>query len=249
MIHTAAYFSAAVTAGATDFDLPAVTEAPTPVQNNHFAFQVPAKVIGMYVLGVNLTRAKIQTPKLRALSNPYIQPIERSATVPNRALFADYTTGPLQLAPFDETSLLVSNDAGAGTTISGFIWVDDGNTVRPAGQIFTVRGTLSGTGAAGTWLLSSMTLDQTLPAGRYSVVGMKVISTLAAAARLVFPGQVWRPGVINSLTAGVYPGDYFQRGYLGELGQFESTAQPQIEVFGLGAAAPSEVYLDLIKIR
>lgn len=249
MIHTVAYFSSAVTAGATDFDLPAIAEAPSTIQNGHFIFQRDVKIVGAYALGVALTRAKIQTPRLRALSNPYIRPIERSAAVPNRPLFADMTQAPLFLGAIDETAALVSNDAGAGTTISVFLWVDDGATPHPVGQTFSARATLSGAGVAGTWTQHTMVLEQTLPAGRYSVVGMVVISTLAAVARLVFPGQIWRPGVINAVLTGNYIGDYFHRGYMGELGQFESTAQPAIEMFSLGAAAPSEVYLDLIKVR
>jgi len=38
-------------------------------------------------------------------------------------------------------------------------------------------------------------------------------------------------------------------GMLGELGQFDSIAQPQIEIFANGACTAQTIYMDCIRIR
>lgn len=250
MFHTCAYYSATVPIAAVDFDMPAISDpAVTVSPNGHFIFMFPPKVIGAYALEANLTRAKIQTPKTRALANPYLRPIDRAAAVPQRANYCDMVHTPIMLNPIDETQLLFSNNAGAAEPGFGALWIDDGNTQFPRGNIFTVRGTTAFTPTLGAWSSAQITLDQVLPAGRYAVVGMELVGAGNFIGRLIFPLQQLRPGVIASAAFGNFPGDYFHRGYMGEFGQFESVAQPLIDVFCIVATANPEVYLDLIKVR
>jgi hypothetical protein len=251
VLHTAVYYNGAVGANVTDFDLAAITDQSITISNGHYIFMVPIKVIGAYGLGTSLTRVKLQTPKTRARANPYIRPFDRAIVVPDRAHYADLKACPIALNPIDETQVLVSNNLGAATEIETVaIWVDDGNTQHQQGDTFTVRATTVVAPAAGVWTAGTITFDQVLPAGRYSVIGMEAIGGNIMVARLVFPGQSWRPGVIGSPTAiSGYPGDYFRHGYLGEFGQFESIAQPQIEILSVGAQANPDIYLDLIKVR
>jgi hypothetical protein len=248
MFHTAAYSSAAVGIAATDFDLPAITDQGLTISNGHFILPWPANVIGAYIVGLTPTRAKIQTPKTRALANPYLRPFDRSATVPDRPHFVDLTPGMIALNAWDETQILLSTNSGAPDAESAFLWFDDGKTQPASGTIFTIRATSTITGVALTWTLGSLVFDQVLPAGRYAVVGMEAFAANLLAIRLVFPSQQWRPGVIGTQSVGLFNGDYFRHGNMGEFGRFDSIAQPQVEVFGTGVASNPEVYLDLIKV-
>ena len=248
MQHLAAY-SASNAAGAIDADTPAVPDAAITISNNHFVFTTDFLIKGAYALGAALARAKIQTPKFRQTSNPYIRPIEIGAAPPTRPNFADYRLGPLKANRIDETAMLLSNSSGVAEREFALIWVDDGQTQHPQGDIYCVRGTAAVATVANVWALGALTLDQTLPAGRYSVVGMSSWGAGLLAARLVFPLQVWRPGVIAMPTEGLWTWDYFARGAFGELGQFESIAQPQVEFLATVAGAAQEVYLDLIRVR
>lgn len=247
MFHLGVYTTSQA-ASFTDLDTPAVQDPALTISNNHYIFTIPSKIIGAYGLGATLQRMKIQTPKTRQVADPYVQPIEVAAAPPQRANFADLHGDPINLNPIDETKVLLTGNPGVATQFWAALWVSDGNMNATQGDTYTIRGTATIAGVANAWAAGAFTLDQTLPAGRYTVVGMRCFAANLLFARLIFPSQVWRPGVIGSATVGVYPGDYFQRGYLGDFGSFISVAQPQLEVFVSGASASQEVYLDVIKV-
>src|SRR3972149_6415146 len=54
---------------------------------------------------------------------------------------------------------------------------------------------------AGAWSNGALTFLQTIPVGTYAVVGMRAEGTTLVAARLVFRGGGWRPGVMGSVNA------------------------------------------------
>jgi len=102
------------------------------------------------------------------------------------------------------------------------------------------------------WTIGTITLDQTLPFGRYGVIGMACVCDSAYAARLVFPQNTsMRPGVVPGTAIANY--DYRQimrAGRFGLLGTFDQTAPPQLEVLGEAAGAQTPaVYLDLVELR
>ena len=64
---------------------------------------------------------------------------------------------------------------------------------------FWLRYTLAANGANLTpyaWNQFAIVLEQSLPAGTYDVVGFEHIGGTAIAARLIFPGSVYRPGTV-----------------------------------------------------
>lgn len=249
MFHTVCY-NGDVGVNASDFDLPAVSDGVATISNAHFIFTWPAQIVAAYFLAASALRAKIQTPKLRALANPQIRPVERSATVPNRPLLCDFKDSPIQLAPIDETQALVSNNLGAATEREFvLLWASDGNFVYPRGPVTTIRATTVVVTVANVWSAAALVFDQVLPAGRYSVVGFQGFGTGILAARLLFPTQVFRPGALMVPSAGLFSGDQFRLGYYGEYGQFESVAQPTVEIMSIAAVTNPEFYLDLVKVR
>lgn len=251
MLHTVVFFNGAVSVNAVDTDMNAVaTEQVFTISNGHYIPTVPCRVIGAYAVGVSLLRGKIQTPKLRALFNPMVIPVERSLTVPNRPLWCDLTPAPIKLNAIDELAYLTSNNLGAATEVEiAALWLDDGNTAHPQGEVYTLRATTTATFTSQVWSSGAMTFDQVLPAGRYSIVGAHAAGANGFVGRFIFPGQTWRPGFIVTNAQGQYAGREFRRGYLGEFGQFDSVAQPLIEMFPSGALATPDIFLDLIRVR
>jgi len=148
------------------------------------------------------------------------------------AILGDYA---LPLSPIDEIAFETSNDLASSTEthIVG-AWFQFGMRPIPTGAAYTLRATSSFTATANQWTAGAFILDQVLPAGRYSVIGMSVISATAVFGRLIFPAQTYRPGVL---------------GAMGELGQFDSIAQPQLEVFCTSADTEQTVFMDCIRIR
>jgi hypothetical protein len=110
----------------------------------------------------------------------------------------------------------------------------------------TVRATSSTTLTAYQWTNGALTFDQTLPAGRYQVIGMRAQSTGLIAARLVFPGYAWRPGVIGYDAVGKVEPLRFRFGNMGILGEFRHDSPPSVDFLSSSADTSEEVYLDLV---
>lgn len=249
MFHLCAFENASA-GTATDQDTPALSDPAITISNNHFVFTVPVQVWLAYINAAAATRARIATPKLRTISRPYIRPCLRLANPGANPILTEYFRMPLKLNPIDETQILITNNAGAAEQEAALLWVGDGNRSIPQGDPYTVRFTSTVSSVANAWAAGAITLDEVLPAGRYSVIGMDYFAATAVAARLVFPLQVWRPGVLGMTASGNANSRYFRWGFLGEYGQFESIAQPLIEVLNTAAAVTvHEGYLDLIKVR
>ena len=109
----------------------------------------------------------------------------------------------------------------------------------PKGESFWMRFT-SGTALAELkWTVITPSFDQSFPSGTYAVTGLEFTSPGAVAARLVFPGSVFRPGVVAQLgtlvtvsTAGLArTHQCFYDGSLGVYGTFQTSAPPSIEAF------------------
>jgi hypothetical protein len=242
-------FTKASAGGLTDEDTPAVSDQVFTISNNHFIPPVPIWIL--LALGggsATFTRFKISTPRLRAIAQPQFPRGVLSAAFAVQGDVNDLTKMPLKLNAIDELSALCTTAAGAVQNTVG-LWVSDGNIQHPVGEPYWVHGTSSPTNLAFGWASAAITLDQTLPAGRYSVIGMRVVGATATFARLIFPTGGWRPGCLVPSSFSQNEGWYFENGYLGELGQFASVAQPLLEVFGQAAGAVTyDVYLQLLKL-
>lgn len=228
-----------------------VTDPLVTIQNSRFIF--PANVeIGCILANVpDGTRARINTPSLRNIALPEIYPIKITAENGTNPPIQGPMWGTLRIPMNDEFGVEVSRGgAGAADTFIG-IWYAPARPPAPQGPVITMRATSNITLTAGTWVAGALTFDQSLPYGRYAVVGMSAVIGDAMFARLAFPGQTqYRPGVPVVEAVGSYVNPQaFRMGNFGSFGQFDSTAQPLLEVLGHTAGAEAcVVLLDLIKI-
>ncbi len=251
MFHLAAYF---ISQGAL-----AANVAVTAVGNDqaitfsggNYILQWDAKLRFAYVLAASVTRARINTPHLRTISLPYINPFQRAAAPPALPNIADFRGNPLDILAIDQIGIEESNDLAMGNenTYAG-LWMYPGDMNAAPGPSYTLRGTAALTLTVGTWVAGAITLDQTLPAGTYEVVGMECICNDGVFARLAFPNQVPRPGVVCRPTIAAQAwANMFRFGQAGKFGSFLTYAPPQLEVLGLAAGAETpEVYLDVVKV-
>jgi len=68
------------------------------------------------------------------------------------------------------------------------------------------------------------------------------------AARLVFPGYSWRPGVIGRTSASQPDIEIFRYGKFGVFGEFDHNRPPTVDFFSSSADTSETVYLDLVKV-
>jgi hypothetical protein len=128
------------------------------------------------------------------------------------------------------------------------VWLCDAALAQVTGEIFTVKASTSVTLSANQWTNAAITFAQTLPRGRYQVVGMRAKSTGLVAARLVFPGYAWRPGCLGSAAYNNVERPEFRQGRMGVWGEFDHNVPPTVDFLSISADSNPEVWLDLIKI-
>lgn len=219
--------------------------------SNRFAIPGPWQLFAAAVVGINLQNARINAPSLRSFILPEIYPTIPAAAIPSGK-------GPIILGKngprfaSQEYAIVEISRAGADAQpVTWGMWIGPDITPAAAGQPFCAVATATITLVAGSWVLGSLAFNQTLPAGRYQVVGMGVTAATSAFARLVFPGlSQYRPGVMVQVAYGDFPWtDDFHYGKMGSMGEFVHNAPPSIEVLGLSAGATAiTAFLELVKI-
>jgi hypothetical protein len=249
MFHTGAFFQN-VDQGAVFALINGVPDQAITVngQNLRVPLELPF-LTGAYVgtAATGYTNAQVQTPTLRELA--FFDVPSRSTTVMalNPPPVSYFPGNPLALTGYENMNFGTNTDNAAATDIYGVIWLSDGPVQPVEGPMFTVRCTGAATLVAGTWVNTNLTFTQVLPFGDYQVVGLRVESQNAAAARLVFQGYPWRPGVLTRVNPTQIDMPLSRYGQGGVYGQFNTNVPPTLDVLGSTDTTQS-VYLDLIKV-
>lgn len=213
---------------------------------------VPAQVNALVMAwanGVNLDRAQLQSPSLRRILNYEISPIAISAANVSPTPLIDKRMTPIILDP-DEPLSCVAAESGAGATRQNiFACLAPGVLAPIQGDVRSVRVSASTTLGTFGWTNGSLTFDQSLPAGRYQLVGGRFRSAGLLAWRAVFVGGIWRPGAPGYTTDALVDPEQFRMGNMGVWGEFDHNLPPTIDFFSVSADTTEIGVLDLIKIE
>lgn len=248
MHHCLAYWTTALAQNASLTALGVLNDPVIPQQNGRYQMPFNARILGAQGFIPDVSVARLDAPSLRRISLPYITPVIAALAPPDMCPLPYEGGGGPDLEKTEELAFVASR-GGAGTSdAAGVVFITDRMVAAPTGPIITIHGTAACVPTKGLWGQGAITLDQTLPSGRYAVVGLDVYGTNTQLARLIFPGQVFRPGCITQQAIGQFNGMQFRYGRFGLYGYFDSFAQPQVEVFGSGTATTQDVFLDLVKV-
>lgn len=212
---------------------------------------VPAgmnNLLGVYAGGANITRARLHSPSLSRVVSIDVAPLNPDPEPLSPTPFLDMFENPV---PLDATEALTAFMAGNETSAVykvALAWLGSGPITPYRGTFRTVRATSSTTLTPYTWTNVPITFTQTLPAGRYQVVGFWGISAGGIAARLVFPGYPWRPGVIINDSVADIQNPRFRFGNAGVFGEFTHDSPPSVDVLSVSADTSQEFYLDIVKV-
>lgn len=201
----------------------------------------------MLTAATTLTSAAVKTPSLRTRNDYYFEPLVNDDDFGSIPPISWLDKNPIPLTPGENMNFASQTDNTGAVAIQGFVWLSDGPPVQRMGDIFSVQFTTAITLAAGTWVNGAITLRQQIPNGMYEVVGLRARGANLQAARIVFPGYPWRPGVpaVNAVSDIDLP--QFRNGELGVWGTFDSDNLPSIDALGHTDTAQSYV-MDIIKI-
>lgn len=192
------------------------------------------------------TSAQLKAPSLRSLANFDVLPFGSAATFENPPPLVWLGQNPIQLIPQESLSFETNTDHASAIEIYAFVILGDAAPQAVNGEIFSIRATAAITLADGVWTNGALTFTQDLPFGTYQVVGMRAQGTGLVAARLVFPGGRWRPGVPGIVLPESVDFPFFRHGRAGVFGQFDSNTPPSLDAVGASGTAQT-VILDLIK--
>lgn len=248
MLHLAAYYKS-VDPGAALVNITAVADQCVFTNGNDI--RVP-KGLANLAAEAALSAAtgpqygQVQSPSLRTLANQDITTIAAAAVFANSEQVQRHFDSPRALMEAEALDFAINATGGAAAANYGLVWLADGPVKETTGKIFSVRATGAATLSAGTWVNTAVTFNTSLPAGTYQVVGFRAIGAHLVAARIVFIGAAFRPGVPGepSNASQLFP--WTRYGKLGVLGQFDVDQPPTVDC--LGASDTSQVFeFDLIQ--
>lgn len=233
---------------AVETDMAPVQDSIMSIQNTHFMPQRQMQILYAYASSVNLSRARLITPKFRQITTPFLRP-SGSALLPiSRPPVVDYRRNPLTINGLEELQLLTLQGGAGAEVVYGIAGItESGISPIAGGDIYTMRGTGTTTAVAKSWTQAAITWQDTLPAGNYQAVGLVSISTTGVAGRLIFEQQTWRPGSLCFAADGNITDPIFHQGALGVWGTFTGNRMPNFEILCNAADTAQEVFMDFVR--
>lgn len=249
--HTAAFFQS--TAGiVVNQQINALADQLFTIRSNRFLFSQDLQMLYMAVMAADLTNARLDSPKLRNITNPFMLPVGNAVVPGTEPRVADLQREPLTLPANEELALQVTEATVLGSNITGIFGARISDQPIPGGSVFTLRGTAAGPAVVNTWTdIGDITFTNTLQAGQYAIVGAMVYSATGQGFRINFQGvdgQLERPGGIMGAAEDVQTHRIFRQGRLGLWGTFDNIILPRVEVLANAADAAFVIYWDLIPI-
>lgn len=248
MFHTCAY-SASVTNGLTNTTLNALADGVFKIgSQNGFVMQENIALVSAIVAPNNTTGARLNSPKFAQFGPIQIVPLQAAAKTASGILVAVWPYRPPTFRNQEEVYCTI--DTGGATAAQEFVVCSfsTGADPIPPGEELTIKFTSTTTATAAAWTLLTITLTQTLPEGRYAMLGSELQSTTGIAHRWTFWGQFYRAGFPSTVafTDPQYPGirDYRQ----GLAGQFSNVTLPNLEALCSAADASFTGFMRVIKV-
>jgi hypothetical protein len=207
-------------------------------------------LLGYYAVGPNVTRAQLVSPSMRATWAEEVSAIDVAA-IPNSPYnWAFLSDAAIPLNPDEALNALAAEDNAAAARATILVWLCDQPPQPLIGmEIRTVRVTGTTTLIANAWTNGTLTFADTLPSGRYALVGARMRSTNLQAFRFNFKGGMYRPGAIGCQVPSDLEDPIFRRGRLGVWGEFQHNTPPSVDFLANAADTAQTGELDLVYLR
>lgn len=230
-------------------DIQPVVDQIMAINNNHFVPQRDMFLQYVYGGAAGITDARLDSPSFRQFSSPRVRPINLAIVPVDEPNIADYRANPLRARALEELEFLAAQTTGGAAVVVGLAALSDSPLqIMPQGDIYTMLGVGTTTVTAGAWSPTAITWADTLPNGRYAVVGFEAVGVTCVGARLTFENQWQRPGCLGqSLVSGAGPA-MFRKGGLGVWGYFDTFRMPSVEFLCNAADTAQTVFLDVMKV-
>jgi len=208
------------------------------------------QLIGEFAcLGSTGDEARLISPSLRRVNPLSITPVEQALNPQPDPASMFHPDSPIPLMTNEALEAENNADPAAAEQHTILAWLADGVQAAVSGHIYTVNCTCTLAKVAGLWVFSELTFPDSLPVGRYSVVGARAEVSNGIAFRFVPVGAAHRPG---SICVGLPNGRDLHSARYGRLGRwfdFDVVQPPGIEILSsaAGASATYDIFIDLLE--
>lgn len=210
------------------------------------------KLIAEYAAQANtVTHVQLQSPSLRRVALLDVGICQGGIRPSGGESFIPHFNCPLDLEVGEGLEAYINKPSDSAIVATVLVWLADGVLTPVVGEIFTVKVTATITSILTQWVNGALTFTQTLPVGRYAIVGATMMEAGGdlIGFRFVIPGYEWRPGSLTTGDLGAKPNVAQRYGGMGVWGEFDSTTPPSIDIIAAAAASQTVVgYIDLMKV-
>lgn len=210
-------------------------------------------LLGAYAAlgGTTEGAAYLQSPSLKRMLLYDIQPTEEGIGPSGDESVLIHPEYPIELDEFEGLEAYVKSNPGSAEvhTVVPFLATGAISPLAAGQRIYTVLFTTSITETASTWKNGAITFRQTLPVGRYQIVGAAMWGTSGVAFRFTIPGVAHRPGFICHGSEGNHGSPPQRRGGMGVWAEFHSLTPPSVDWLANATSGSSQTgVMDLIKV-
>jgi len=226
-----------------------------PIADPHLRYEgtkffVPAlnKLVGILCFSDSPRSAYIESPTIRSKFPYFLEHIGDSIPPVAKEDFIDRFENPLELT-VDEPLIVKASveDTATEHDVVAVLLLGDGDLSRPEGEILVVKGSVSVSAEAFTWANGQISFAETLPAGRYALVGAVPVASNLIGVRFLFQGHPWRPFIPGVQSLAHRQHDRFL-GNCGVLGEFDARSPPSVDVLASSSLTSVDIYMYLIKL-
>jgi hypothetical protein len=221
-------------------------------------FQVPTDLSAIawaIALGTDLTRAQLVSPSIevRRMSLDIIPQSRGQLYLTLEAIRAFVPKSDLLLTPTENFMVYASEDGYGATDVAALVSLKAPGALpaMPAGDIRVIRATAAQTLTPYQWTTFTPTYEKDLEPGTYQLVGFIPSSANVIAARALFMGQGYRPGVpgvAGSVEDALnFGADWFDKVMWYAMGQFTHISPPQFQFLASEADSAETIILFVVK--
>lgn len=161
---------------------------------------------GLLQVGITVPKyCEVRQPSLLTPYRFYKSTLGENTSLNSYDGFTDMLRRPLPLKGGEKMNVYLQNAANEASLVvavlaSGALTQQGLDAVKPT---HSITGYIDQAATAGAWTSGAITWDQSLPSGRYAIVGMSAASYKAAnpmvgALRLKLLDTTWRPGCLTT---------------------------------------------------
>lgn len=241
-------FAKALTTGQTNTSLTFVNDAAISQDPSGNAL-LPTDMMlrQVYGFGTGLDKLRIIAPSLKRVGFPRIPRFNQAVVPPNIPQYVKFGDYPPTIRKNESFNFQADNTDAGTQTQNVLAWLQDRHETPPAGMSYVIEGTVTITGVAFSWASGTITWEDIYPTVPFSVIGMRVVGTNLAGARLVALDRQFRPGTIGTATERTDDDLTVWNASYGVLTVITPPTFPQLEVYVTTAGSQAfRVYLQIV---